>query len=54
MNESSERTALFCWLFAKQHQGVFILRIEDTDVKRSTQNSTDATLEIRKVLINFK
>ncbi|AJC50406.1 glutamate--tRNA ligase [Coxiella endosymbiont of Amblyomma americanum] len=39
------RTALFCWLFAKQHQGVFILRIEDTDVKRSTQNSTDAILD---------
>lgn len=29
------RTALFNWLFARHHQGVFILRIEDTDLERS-------------------
>ena len=29
------RTALFNWLFAKQHNGQFILRIEDTDIERS-------------------
>ncbi len=39
------RTALFSWLFAKQHQGIFILRIEDTDVDRSTQASVDAILD---------
>ena len=30
------RTALFAWAYARRHQGVFILRIEDTDVARST------------------
>ena len=30
------RTALFNWLFARQHQGKFILRIDDTDRERST------------------
>ena len=39
------RTALFCWLHARRHGGVFILRIEDTDRKRSTQESIDAILE---------
>ena len=29
------RVAVFNWLFAKRHQGTFILRIEDTDVARS-------------------
>src|SRR5687767_10828528 len=33
------RTALFNWLFARQHQGTFILRIEDTDEVRSTEES---------------
>lgn len=33
------RTALFNWLFARRHQGVFILRIEDTDEVRSTDES---------------
>ena len=28
------RTALYCWLHARQHQGVFRLRIEDTDLER--------------------
>ena len=35
----SARTALFNWLFAKQHDGTFILRIDDTDVVRSTEAS---------------
>lgn len=33
------RTALFNWLFARHHEGKFILRIEDTDVERSTEES---------------
>ena len=39
------RTALFCWLYARQQQGTFILRIEDTDLERSTQESINAILE---------
>lgn len=39
------RTALFCWLFARHYGGVFILRIEDTDRERSTQESVDAILD---------
>ena len=39
------RTALFNWLFAKQRQGTFILRIEDTDVERSIQDAVDTILE---------
>ena len=35
LHVGSARTALFNWLFAKHHQGTFILRIEDTDQKRS-------------------
>lgn len=37
----SVRTALFCWLLAKRTEGKFILRIEDTDRERSTQESVD-------------
>lgn len=39
------RTALFSWLFAKQHDGVFVLRIEDTDKKRSTDESEKAIID---------
>jgi len=39
------RTALFNWLLARQRHGTFILRIEDTDVARSTQESVDAILQ---------
>ncbi|HLJ07333.1 MAG TPA: glutamate--tRNA ligase family protein, partial [Acidimicrobiia bacterium] len=35
LHVGNARTALFNWLFARQHQGVFVLRIEDTDVERS-------------------
>jgi len=38
------RTALFNWLFARQQQGVFILRIEDTDQSRSTEESIQAII----------
>jgi glutamyl-tRNA synthetase len=39
------RTALFSWAYARRHGGAFILRIEDTDVERSTQASTQAILD---------
>ena len=39
------RTALFSWLHARKHGGKFILRIEDTDLERSTQASVNAILE---------
>jgi glutamyl-tRNA synthetase len=39
------RTALFCWAFAQRHGGKFILRIEDTDLERSTEQSRLAILE---------
>jgi glutamyl-tRNA synthetase len=39
------RTALFNWLFARQQKGVFILRIEDTDQGRSTDESIQAIIE---------
>ena len=39
------RTALFNWLLARHAQGVFILRIEDTDVARSTQDSIQVILD---------
>ncbi len=39
------RTALFCWLYAKNQKGQFLLRIEDTDFERSTQESIDAIHE---------
>ena len=41
----SVRTALFCWLYARRHEGQFILRIEDTDRERSTKENVDAILE---------
>lgn len=44
------RTALFNWLLAKNKGGTFILRIEDTDVERSTKESVDAILEGMKWL----
>lgn len=44
------RTALFNWLLAKKQGGTFILRIEDTDVERSTKESVEAILEGMKWL----
>ena len=39
------RTALFNWLFARHHGGKALLRIEDTDRKRSTQDAIDAIID---------
>lgn len=39
------RTALFNWLFARHHRGVFVLRIEDTDRERSTEEFLQSILE---------
>lgn len=39
------RTALFSWLYAKHNKGQFVLRIEDTDQERSTQESVQAILD---------
>lgn len=39
------RTALYSWAFAKHHGGEFLLRIEDTDLARSTQESVDIILQ---------
>ncbi len=39
------RSALFPWAFARRHGGVFILRIEDTDTERSTQEAVQAILQ---------
>ena len=39
------RTALFSWAYARRHGGVFILRIEDTDVARSTPEAVQAILD---------
>jgi len=44
------RTALYAWLYARKHQGNFILRIEDTDHERSTQDYVEAILEGMKWL----
>ena len=45
----SLRTALYCYLWARKHQGIFMLRVEDTDQSRLVSDATDklmATLEI--------
>jgi len=44
------RTALYSWAFARHHGGQFVLRIEDTDVARSTQDSVDQILASMKWL----
>lgn len=44
------RTALFNWLFARHHKGSFILRIEDTDRTRSTEEYIEAIIEGMKWL----
>jgi len=45
LHVGSARTALYSWLFARKMGGKFILRIEDTDLERSTQAAVDAILE---------
>jgi len=44
LHVGNARTALFNWLLARGHGGTFVLRIEDTDVERSTRESADAIL----------
>jgi len=44
------RTALYNWLFARKHNGKFILRIEDTDVERSTQDAIQVIMDSLKWL----
>ena len=39
------RTALFNWLFAKHHRGTFVLRVEDTDATRNTEEARTAIFE---------
>jgi nondiscriminating glutamyl-tRNA synthetase len=39
------RTALFNWLYARRHGGIFVLRIEDTDVERSSQDMVTGILD---------
>ncbi|WMY96211.1 MAG: glutamate--tRNA ligase [Arsenophonus sp.] len=41
----SARTALYSWLYSQNKNGKFILRIEDTDIKRSTKNSINAIID---------
>jgi glutamyl-tRNA synthetase len=41
----SIRTALFCWLYSRHHQGAFVLRIEDTDRERSTEENVQAIFD---------
>ena len=40
------RTALFSWLFAKSQGGEFIIRIDDTDTSRSTQEFCDSIITV--------
>src|SRR5258706_12508604 len=40
------RTAIFNWLFARHHNGTFLLRIEDTDTERSKPEYTQALLDV--------
>jgi glutamyl/glutaminyl-tRNA synthetase len=39
------RTALFCWLYARRRAGVFVLRVEDTDLERSTPAAIQQILD---------
>jgi glutamyl-tRNA synthetase len=39
------RTALFCWLYARRHGGKYVLRIEDTDLERSTPEAIQQILD---------
>ena len=39
------RTALFNWLYARRHGGTFVLRIEDTDVERSSEAMTEGIFD---------
>jgi glutamyl-tRNA synthetase len=45
LHVGTARTTIYNWLFARHHKGKFILRIEDTDVSRSSKEMIDAILE---------
>src|SRR2546426_10725485 len=45
LHVGSARTALFSWLLARHHGGRYLLRIEDTDMARSTEQATVQLLE---------
>src|SRR5438128_2688155 len=45
LHVGNARTALFNWLLARGHDGIFILRIEDTDAERSSVESEQAIVE---------
>ena len=50
LHVGTARTTIYNWLFARHHKGKFILRIEDTDPSRSSQEMVDAILESLKWL----
>lgn len=50
LHVGTARTALYNWLFAKKNGGKFILRIEDTDIARSTKEMTDEIIKSLKWL----
>jgi glutamyl-tRNA synthetase len=50
MHIGNARTALYAWAYARRHGGKFILRVEDTDLERSTEASVAAILESLKWL----
>ncbi|HCL57368.1 MAG TPA: glutamate--tRNA ligase [Spirochaetia bacterium] len=50
MHVGNARTAIFNWLFARHHNGKFILRIEDTDLERSTRENEEKLIEDLKWL----
>ena len=50
LHVGTARTAIYNWLFARHNKGKFILRIEDTDVTRSSQEMIDAILDSIKWL----
>jgi len=45
MHVGNARTAIFNWLFARHHEGTFVLRIEDTDQERSTDEALEVILD---------
>ncbi len=45
LHVGNARTGLFNWLFARHHGGTFVLRIEDTDRKRSTEEAIAIVLD---------
>jgi len=44
------RTTLFSWTYARKHGGKFVLRIEDTDLERSTEASVQTILDAMRWL----